>query len=208
MEKKKTGVNSKMKGSTFERGIAKKFTEWWNKGGLVGEFYRTPASGGLRWLARDDVIGDLCTPEGFGFIIECKNQEAWDFKELFQQVFLVKKPDLIKKGKNKGKPRNPRGLADFWYQACDEARRAGKEPLLVFTRNHYKVFVMYSVESEKLDAYTALLRVMGSVTRRVLFEEEDLANKFLRIGVMELDVFLGAVSPSSLKKEKNDPHVN
>ena len=84
-------INSKNKGSTFERVIAKKLTEWSGH-----EFNRTPMSGGLRWKEDNSVVGDIVPPPdlNFPFGIEIKKQEVpWDFdlilkhkQELTQQL--------------------------------------------------------------------------------------------------------------------------
>jgi hypothetical protein len=70
---KKKRVNSKTKGSNFERACAKKFNGRFN----TKEFCRTPGSGAFGTTHKNlpqylKVQGDLITPENFKFIIECK----------------------------------------------------------------------------------------------------------------------------------------
>jgi len=116
------GKGSKAKGSNFERDISKTLTKWWTGLGFKGEFYRTPTSGGLRWKAREDTVGDLCAPEDFAFTIECKCREDWDFKDIFNWT-----PDGL--------------IAKWWKQSCDEALRANKMPLLVIKKNYVQPIV-------------------------------------------------------------------
>ena len=50
-------INSKNKGSRFERTICKWFQDWTGY-----EFNRVPASGGLRWKKTDNITSDIsCT---------------------------------------------------------------------------------------------------------------------------------------------------
>lgn len=109
-----TAINSKKKGSRNERNLAKIFKDWTGY-----EFARTPGSGGLRWKKRDDVIGDItCTEQGhnFPFSIETKFYRELNFEH------LVSAPKNIK-------------LIKFWEQACNDAKRAKKTPLLMVRYN-------------------------------------------------------------------------
>jgi hypothetical protein len=154
------GRGAKIKGCTYERETAKAFTKWWKEGNLEGEFYKTPASGGLRWKARSDVIGDLCAPEGFLATVECKNCESWDYRELFGAT-EASSATLIKVGPNKGRPNSPTHLGEFWFQACDEGQRAKKVPLLIFTKNHHKDLVMMPEECNAGIVYHDVLKKVG-----------------------------------------------
>jgi Holliday junction resolvase len=70
--KKKKRVNSRAKGSTFERSIAKLLNDRFN----TTEFSRTPGSGAFATThslpAHLQIYGDLITPENFRYCIECK----------------------------------------------------------------------------------------------------------------------------------------
>jgi hypothetical protein len=188
------GKGAKNKGNAFERKVAKLFTKWWNEAKLEGEFYKTPASGALRWGARDDVIGDLCTPEGFNATIECKCSESWKFRELFQTT-IAKAPSLIQKGKNKGKPNAPSGLGEYWYQACNEGLRANKIPFLVFTKNYYPDYIMVPMNETNMVVYHQQFLDVGIVKRFV--EEEHLP--YMRdVYVMKLEDFMNIVEPKML----------
>jgi hypothetical protein len=70
--KKKKRVNSRTKGSTFERQIAKALNNRFN----TTEFSRTPGSGAFATTHtlpdHLKIYGDLITPKDFKFCIECK----------------------------------------------------------------------------------------------------------------------------------------
>lgn len=70
--KKKKRKNSRAKGSTFERDIAKKLNEKFE----TTEFSRSPGSGAFATThSLPDylkIYGDLITPQNFKFCIECK----------------------------------------------------------------------------------------------------------------------------------------
>ena len=70
--KKKKKVNSRAKGSTFERSIAKMFNDRFK----TAEFSRTPGSGAFATThTLPDylkIYGDLITPMNFKYCIECK----------------------------------------------------------------------------------------------------------------------------------------
>lgn len=111
-----SNVNSKVKGSRFERTICKWFKEWTGY-----EFSRTPASGGLRWKKTDNIVSDIiCTDDKhsrkFPFSIECKFH-----KEIkFEHILLGNKNCKI---------------LSFWEQASSDADRGNKIPILVMKYN-------------------------------------------------------------------------
>ena len=192
------GKKSKIKGGNFERKVAKQLTEWWQAAGLEGEFYKTPASGGLRWQKRDDTIGDICTPEGFACTIECKNSEVWDFKELFTET-IAKSPPLIKEGKGKGKPNSPRTIGEFWYQACDEASRADRIPLLVFSKNYQKDLIVFPTLTNWASDYSSQLQAWG-ITKVFKFVPPRWPID-TRTLIVRFDKFLEIVTPEALRKD-------
>ncbi|UXR28888.1 hypothetical protein [Bacillus paranthracis] len=118
---KKKRKNSRAKGSTFERKVAKELTAWWGE-----EFHRVPASGGLRWGEDNRVVGDIVAPEGsdFPFTIECKKREGWNFEQLIKGTGEV---------------------TSWWLQAVTDRERLNdvtKHPLLVFSKNRSPEFYM------------------------------------------------------------------
>lgn len=119
------GRMSKQKGSSYELETAKMLTEWW--GG--GNFSRVPASGGLHWADDQRVAGDIIPPPkaDFPFVIECKKREEWTIEHILLDI---------------GQPR------EWWSQVVTDARRVKLVPLLMFSRNRAKNFIMlpYTIE--------------------------------------------------------------
>jgi Holliday junction resolvase len=108
---KKKRINTKAKGSQFERIVADILGKW---AGM--EFTRVPSSGGIGWKDGNvDLIGDI-TPkdrtQSFVFTVECKAS-----KKIIQPTFgrLYKSAQMQK----------------FMEQAAKEAVHAGKYPLLI-----------------------------------------------------------------------------
>lgn len=112
------GRGSKAKGSAYELKISKKFSTWWD-----GQFSRTPGSGSLHWGSDQRVAGDIIAPQGmnFPFVIECKKHEGWTMDHILLDI---------------GEPRT------WWAQVVIDARRVKLVPMLVFSRNRAKDFVM------------------------------------------------------------------
>jgi Holliday junction resolvase len=121
-ERSRIGKRSKGKGSEFERKIARMLTTHFKGTPRAEVFQKTPASGGLRWKNNSDVIGDLITPPDFIFTIECKKREDLDYEVLFSTRSKNKSEDLI----------------NFYSQACDEAVRANRQPLLIVEKRQGK----------------------------------------------------------------------
>jgi hypothetical protein len=191
------GKGAKAKGSGMERKISKLFTQWWNAVGFEGEFYKTPASGGLRWQKRDDVIGDLVTPEGFLATIECKNCESWDYKELFSET-IARKPKLIQKGKNIGKPNSPSGIGEYWWQSCEEGFRASKIPLLIFTKNYHKDLIIVPTNTTVGTLYLSQFSACGVIKQ---FKFEEYLPCIEHTVILQLNDFLNIVEPKILRKD-------
>ncbi|MEM5853355.1 MAG: hypothetical protein QW228_03225 [Candidatus Aenigmatarchaeota archaeon] len=67
----KRSINTKAKGDSFERKVAKIFTNWYGK-----TVRRTPLSGQI--AIKSDIISD----EDFPFLIECKKHERFYLEEI------------------------------------------------------------------------------------------------------------------------------
>ena len=173
------------------------FTQWWNSGGFDGEFYKTPASGGLRWTKRDDVIGDLCTPEGFNATVECKNQEQWKFKELFGET-IARKPKMVKKGKGQGKYSSPKNIGEFWYQAVSEGIKADKIPMLIFTKNYFPDYIIFPAKDNNVASLYAEEFCKVGVTKRFIMESYLPYMEYTYI--LKLEDFMNIVEPKILRK--------
>lgn len=108
-------INSKNKGSRFERKIGAWFTKW------TGFKFERNRAGSGAWHSNKDATSDLtCTDERHAhrckISIECKNYK--DIK--FEHVLLGNKScDILK----------------FWEQATKDAKRANKVPILCMRYN-------------------------------------------------------------------------
>lgn len=112
------GKRSRNKGSGFELKTAKELTRIWG-----GNFSRVPASGGLHWENDQRVAGDIIPPpeSNFPFVVECKKVETDSLRNLFLNIGLVK---------------------DWWEQVTLDAKRVSLTPMLVFSKNRDKMYVL------------------------------------------------------------------
>lgn len=112
------GRGARNKGQGYERTIAKKLSPWWG-----GTFNRTPGSGSLHWGSDNRVAGDIVAPPevDFPFVTECKKHEGWTIDHVLLDI---------------GDP------SKWWGQVVTDARRVKKVPMLIFSRNRAKDFVM------------------------------------------------------------------
>ena len=129
---KKKRVNSKRKGSSFERKIAKTFNERLG----TKEFSRTPGSGAFATSHKNlpdhlRIQGDLITPSEFPFVVECKNGYDVQIDDLFKR-----KSDFH----------------SFVKQAQGDAKSAKKEWMVVYQKTRRMALVIvgkpYSVSPE------------------------------------------------------------
>ena len=119
---KKKRVNSKRKGSTFERKIAKLLNERFD----TKEFSRTPGSGAFATSHRNlpehlRIQGDLITPSNFPFVVECKNGYDVQLDDLFKH-----KSDFH----------------DFIRQAQGDAKGANKEWCVIYQKTRRMALVV------------------------------------------------------------------
>lgn len=114
----KKRINSKQKGSEYERKIAKILSKWWGE-----EFNRTPMSGGLHWKQDNRVAGDIVTPPDsvYPWTTECKKRQEWDLEQVLKGTGDVEK---------------------WWSQAVGDGERVGLRPLLIFSKNFAPDYVM------------------------------------------------------------------
>lgn len=128
-------INSKAKGSKFERTVAKMFSEVYGV-----EFHRTPMSGGLHWKQANGISGDIVPPDdiSFPYSVECKNVETdWDFDKIIS------------------------GTSEFWKwweQAKSDSKEFDKFPFLVFKKNRKEIHCAFIEDSLQLPAGTVHLK--------------------------------------------------
>ena len=129
---KKKRVNSKRKGSTFERKIAKMLNERLH----TKEFSRTPGSGAFATSPKNlpahlRIQGDLITPVNFPFAVECKNGYDVQLDDLFKR-----KSDF----------------QSFIKQAQGDAKSAKKEWMVIYQKTRRMALVIvgkrYNVKPE------------------------------------------------------------
>lgn len=111
-------INSKNKGSTYERKIVKLLKEWSGE-----KFQRSPSSGAWSTVhKREDLSGDItCSNSKFKYSIECKKYKTWSLESL---ITSDKSPILV------------------WWKQCLSQTPNGKIPLLIFSKNHSEDFCM------------------------------------------------------------------
>lgn len=114
----KKRINSKQKGSEYERKIAKILSKWWGE-----PFHRTPMSGGLHWREDNRVAGDIVTPPNsvYPWCTECKKRNEWHLEQLLKSTGDVEK---------------------WWKQAVTDSERVGLRPLLIFSKNFAPDYLM------------------------------------------------------------------
>lgn len=116
-------VNSKAKGNAFERKICEIF-----RGRFNAEFNRVPASGAIATSrkellyenARQVLAGDIITPPHFKFSIEAKSRKEFSLWELLGAAATIE-------------------WSDWWHQSCQDAAKAGQEPLVIVKYNNRKI---------------------------------------------------------------------
>jgi hypothetical protein len=104
-------INSRKKGNSFERNIAKLLSKWSNL-----NFKRTPLSGG--WAKTGDITPispiDMVS---FPFNIEIKKYKHWDLNQILTTNFKCK-------------------IYKWWDQCINDAIKSNKTPLLIMGRDN------------------------------------------------------------------------
>lgn len=121
-------VNSKQKGSNFERLVSKQLSAWYGE-----DFHRTPGSGNLHsWGSDVRVRSDIVPPPDstFPFSVECKKHEGWNLDQIVNS-----KGDFF----------------NWWAQCSRDADEVKKIPLLLFSKNRSPLyFAMRETEYFKI----------------------------------------------------------
>ena len=136
---KKRRVNSKRKGASFERKIAKMLNERFN----TTEFNRTPGSGAFgttHALPQHLIVhGDLITPQNFKYVIECKNGYNVDIEDLFRS----KSP-----------------FYSFIDQARKDARKVNRDWMVIYKKDRKKELVVVSAQEALQSPFDSLDRYL------------------------------------------------
>jgi hypothetical protein len=120
-------ANGKAKGSSWERDVCKFLTKWLTGTEKPYVFWRSPASGGIATMSFEnkELSGDIVAmrPEGAFFTstfsVECKVGYP---KSSFDKHLKDNKNDEIK---------------GFWSQACNDAFKTEKLPLLIYKKTNF-----------------------------------------------------------------------
>ena len=160
--KKKKKVNSRTKGSSFERQIAKTFNDRFN----TTEFSRSPGSGAFATThtlpEHLKIYGDLITPQNFKYCIECK------------------------KGYNNLNLYSLYNYSSEWWsfleQCQKDSKKCDKIPLVIFKQDRQPTLAIVPshVQTNKLQQYIEIFKEEPPMTKRVyrIYKFEDLLDDY------------------------------
>lgn len=171
-------VNSKAKGSSFERGVCKRLSLWISHDKQEDALWRSSQSGGRSTTAFkkgkrfSDQAGDICSIHPIGrpltdrFLIECKHIKTLKFSGLIT---------------NKG------NLVEFWAKAKEQATQHKKMPMLIAKQNSQPVIVCLTKEGA--EALAIKLKCILTVPRMnfYVFLFEDIIKWATRPGIIDVD---------------------
>lgn len=131
--KKKKKVNSRAKGSAFERTIAKQLNEKFE----TSEFSRTPGSGAFATThSLPDhlkLYGDLITPQNFRFCMECK-----------KGYNNINHYDLIDHSSK---------LWEFIDQCQKDSDKCNKSPMVIFKQDRQRTLAIVPSDTVRIQYY-------------------------------------------------------
>ena len=152
------------KGSDYERDVCRRLSRWVTNGEKDDVYWRSAMSGGMATRRKDTdsfISGDICAvrEEGFAllriFVIECKRVNDLHLHTLpydrQSNIFL------------------------FWRQACTQARRERRQPLLIARQDRFPELVGLHPR-----AFSVMQEVVVNPDRR------QLAPHFVEVGKEQL----------------------
>lgn len=124
----------KIKGSNFEREVAKIFSEWSSFNWL-----RTPQSGGMREITKADLFcKELYMSEDDALFIECKKRKKIDLSKIMYAEYQE--------------------FSDWWFKTVKNAKDEKRIPVLIFTWNRAPaIFIV--IYKEIFDGFPVLSNV-------------------------------------------------
>ena len=184
-------VNSKSKGSTFERVICKKLSLWWTNGKRVDIFWRSAGSGAMATTAhrsgssRANMEGDISYSDAIGkplidmFCIELKSGYGdWNVTDLIESN---QKETVFEK---------------FWNQASESALHSNALPMLIYHKDRKNTMVAINLEAK-----TMLKKQV--IARHSLFDipyfNIRVSNKIGDIYIYRFLDFFEAIKPEDIK---------
>ena len=160
--KKKKKVNSRTKGNSFERQIAKTFNDRFN----TTEFSRSPGSGAFATThTLPDylkIYGDLITPQNFKYCIECKKGYN---KENLYSLYNYSSP-----------------FWGFLDQCLKDSDKCDKIPMVIFKQDRQPTLAIVPshVQTNKLQQYIEIQKQEDAFTLRVyrIYKLDDLLEDY------------------------------
>ena len=163
------------KGGNFENTVCRKLSLWWTEGERDDVFTRTGGSGG-KFTARkksgkDTAFqsGDITFSDPIGerlikhFNIECKTGYGKRTKD------SIKKWDLLELLDSRQKEPV---FVQMWKQCCEDAKKSGRVPLLIFRRNQMEICIAMD-EGEFIDMGRERADYLGIVIAVILPSEDE-----------------------------------
>jgi hypothetical protein len=160
LKRVRAGKKASRKGKSFEREVSKILSEWW---GEKNSFCRVPQSGGWNVVSDEDLRartrGDLVTPKDFPFVISCKKVESFEFHTILSEKNIFHK---------------------WWNEIEEIAFDCGKRPMLIFSRNRWKIFVVVLYEDRcKMNVNFDEMIIKFKDKKLSIFTLSDFVNKVL-----------------------------
>ena len=160
--KKKKRKNSRAKGSTFERSIAKTLNDRLN----TSEFSRSPGSGAFATThtlpEHLKIYGDLITPQNFKYCIECK--KGYNNQNLYSLYNYS---------------------SEFWGfldQCQKDSDKCDRIPMVIFKQDRQPTLAIIPnhVQTNKLQQYIEIYKEEPPMSRRVyrIYKFEDLLDDY------------------------------
>lgn len=148
---RKNRKNSKRKGNAFELQIAKQLNEHFK----TDEFVRSPGSGAFSTthkLPKNlQLAGDLLTPQGFRFIIECKKgYNQIRIQDLFSPSCEVWK---------------------FARQAEKDAKRTGKDAIIIWKQDRKKTLLI--TKDSNIESYLSTKNTVLKINKYCILLLEE-----------------------------------
>lgn len=174
--------NGKAIGSGEERRIAKYLTKWVSGQDKDYIFWRCPSSGAIGTILEEN--GELC-----GDIIAIKQTGAF----LTGKFSIEIKRNYPKSSFNSFMKKNKSDdIYSFWEQTCTGAKKAKKNPMLIYTKTRHNSLVGVPLGVvEELDCGLDEFR-----TLTISFEDGKLPSCMF----FDLDEFFGTVTPERMEQ--------
>ena len=191
-------INSKAKGSSFERKLCKELSLWWTHGEREDVFWRSAGSGARATNAHRsggsiaNAEGDIVYSDAIGkpftdfFCIELKTGYGdWSVMDLLESNQKVTQ------------------FEKFWEQVSESALHCKAFPLLIYRKDRKNTIIAIEFEAlEHLYSNEEAFQSLVDVPRVDL----NIPYRLGRIYLYKLEDFLEAIKPAYIKEIVNDLH--